>query len=42
MYFTQEFLAFKGAFAMGAIVLAPGHPERKANLENLKAILEQT
>ena len=27
--FTQEFLAFKGALGMGAVILEKGHPERK-------------
>lgn len=31
--FTHEFLAFKGALGMGAVVLERGHPERKGVVE---------
>ena len=40
VYFTEPFLAFKGTFAMGAIVLAPGHPERKGVVERANGYLE--
>ncbi|MBW3577109.1 MAG: integrase core domain-containing protein [Actinobacteria bacterium] len=40
MYFTQEFLAFKGVLGMGAIVLSPGHPERNAVAESFFASLK--
>jgi hypothetical protein len=39
VYFTQQFLAFKGALGM-AIVLPPGHPERKAVVERANGYLE--
>jgi transposase len=38
--FTAEFQAFKGTFGMGAIVLAPGHPERKGVVERAIGYLE--
>lgn len=38
--FTQAFLAFKGALGMGAVVLAPGHPERKGLVERVNGYLE--
>jgi len=38
--FTQEFLAFKGALGMGAIVLERGHPERKGVVERTIGYLE--
>ena len=38
--FTEAFLAFKGAFGMGAVVLAPGHPERKGLVERVNGYLE--
>jgi transposase len=38
--FTRAFQAFKGAFGMGAIVLAPGHPERKGVVERANGYLE--
>lgn len=38
--YTEAFLVFKGAFAMGAIVLAPGHPERKGVVERTNGYLE--
>lgn len=40
VWFTQEFLAFKGTLGMGAIVLAPGHPERKGVVERANRYLE--
>jgi transposase len=40
VYFTGPFLAFKGAFGMGAVVLAPGHPERKGVVERTNGYLE--
>jgi hypothetical protein len=40
VYFTEAFLAFKGSFGMGAIVLAPGHPERKGIVERANGYLE--
>lgn len=39
-YFTEALLAFKGAFGMGAVVLAPGHPERKGVVERVNGYLE--
>lgn len=38
--FTQEFLAFKGALGMGAVILDPGHPERKGVVERTIGYLE--
>lgn len=38
--FTREYLAFKGTFGMGAIVLAKGHPERKGCVERVNGYLE--
>ena len=40
VYFTEAFLAFKGALGMGAVVLAPGHPERKGLVERVNGYLE--
>jgi len=40
VYFTEPFLAFKGALGMGAIVLEPGHPERKGVVERTNGYLE--
>jgi len=40
VYFTEAFLAFKGTLGMGAIVLAPGHPERKGIVERANGYLE--
>jgi transposase len=39
VWFTQEFLAFKGTLGMGAIVLPPGHPERKGVVERANGYL---
>jgi transposase len=38
--FTQEFLAFKGALGMGAVILEKGHPERKGVVERAIGYLE--
>lgn len=38
--FTQEFLAFKGALGMGAVILEKGHPERKGVVERSIGYLE--
>lgn len=38
--FTQEFLAFKGALGMGAVILDKGHPERKGVVERSIGYLE--
>lgn len=38
--FTSEFLAFKGALAMGAVILEKGHPERKGVVERAIGYLE--
>jgi len=38
--FSHEFLAFKGALGMGAIVLERGHPERKGVVERTIGYLE--
>ena len=40
LVFTREYLAFKGTFGMGAIVLAKGHPERKGCVERANGYLE--
>lgn len=39
-FFTQEFLAFKGALGMGAVILEKGHPERKGVVERAIGYLE--
>lgn len=38
--FTHEFLAFKGALGMGAVILKKGHPERKGVVERAIGYLE--
>ncbi len=38
--FTEAFLRFRGTLAMGAIVLAPGCPERKGLVERANGYLE--
>jgi transposase len=38
--FTQEFLAFRGALGMGAVILEKGHPERKGVVERAIGYLE--
>jgi transposase len=38
--FTPEFLAFKGALGMGAVILEKGHPERKGVVERAIGYLE--
>lgn len=38
--FTQEFIAFKGALGMGAVILEKGHPERKGVVERSIGYLE--
>jgi Mu transposase, C-terminal domain len=38
--FTAEFLAFKGALGMGAVILDKGHPERKGVVERAIGYLE--
>lgn len=38
--FTQEFLAFKGALGMGAVILEKGHPERKGVVERTIGYLQ--
>jgi transposase len=38
--FTHEFLAFKGALGMGAVILEQGHPERKGVVERAIGYLE--
>jgi transposase len=38
--FTCEFLAFKGALGMGAVILEKGHPERKGVVERAIGYLE--
>lgn len=38
--FTREFLAFKGALGMGAVILEKGHPERKGVVERAIGYLE--
>jgi transposase len=38
--FTTEFLAFKGALGMGAVILEKGHPERKGVVERAIGYLE--
>jgi transposase len=39
-FFTHEFLAFKGALGMGAVILEKGHPERKGVVERAIGYLE--
>ena len=39
-FFTAEFLAFKGALGMGAVILEKGHPERKGVVERAIGYLE--
>lgn len=39
-FFTTEFLAFKGALGMGAVILEKGHPERKGVVERAIGYLE--
>ncbi len=38
--FTREFLAFKGALGMGAVILEKDHPERKGVVERAIGSLE--
>ncbi|MPZ72895.1 MAG: IS21 family transposase [Nitriliruptorales bacterium] len=38
--FTREYLTFKGTLGMGAVVLPPGHPERKGCVERVNGYLE--
>lgn len=40
LYYTQDYLAFRGALGMGSIVLAKGHPERKGVVERANGYLE--
>jgi transposase len=40
LIYTDDFVRFKGTFAMGSIVLAKGHPERKGVVERANGYLE--
>ena len=40
LIYTDDFLRFKGTLAMGSIVLAKGHPERKGVVERANGYLE--
>jgi len=40
LIYTEDFLRFKGTLAMGSIVLAKGHPERKGIVERANGYLE--
>jgi hypothetical protein len=40
LIYTQDYLRFKGTLAMGSIVLAKGHPERKGVVERVNGYLE--
>lgn len=40
LVYTDDFLKFKGTLAMGSIVLAKGHPERKGIVERANGYLE--
>lgn len=40
LFYTDDFLRFKGTLAMGSIVLAKGHPERKGVVERANGYLE--
>jgi hypothetical protein len=40
MEFTHEFLAFKGALGMGAVILKGGFPEGKGMVERANRYLE--
>ena len=40
LIYTEDYLRFKGTLAMGSIVLAKGHPERKGVVERANGYLE--